>query len=59
MAKFRCKISGVIIEFIHPVDILSTSENPAYEELEDGLQTEEEQDTKEKVKKPRKTKEEK
>jgi hypothetical protein len=57
MAKFRCKISGTIVEFIHPVDILTTSENPAYEEIEDGLQTKEEQDSKEKVKKPRKAKE--
>ena len=59
MVKFRCKLSGTIIEFEHLVDIKSTRTNPAYEELEDGLQTEEEQDTKEKVKKPRKTKEEK
>lgn len=57
MAKFRCKISGTIIEFIHPVDILSTSENPAYEEIENGLQTKEKQDTKKEVKKPKKVKE--
>lgn len=55
MAKFRCKLSGTIVEFIYPVDIDTTRENPAYEELEDGLQ-EEEQNSKEKVKKPRKTK---
>ena len=57
MAKFRCKISGVIVEFIHPVDVESTRENPAYEEIEDGLQTKEKQNTKEEVKKSRKAKE--
>ena len=57
MAKFKCKLSGTVVEFIYPVDIVTTRENPAYEELEDGLQTKEKQDTKEEVKKPRKTKE--
>jgi hypothetical protein len=52
MAKFRCKISGTVIEFINPVDIASTKRNPAYEEIKDGLQTKEKQDTKEEVKKP-------
>lgn len=33
MAKFKCKTSGVIIEFVHPVDIITTRENPAYEEV--------------------------
>ena len=51
MAKFKCKTSGVVIEFIHPVDVASTRKNPAYEELKDGLQTKEEQDTKKEVKK--------
>ena len=51
MAKFKCKISGVVIEFIHPVDIESTQRNPAYEEIEDGLQTKEKQNTEKEVKK--------
>ena len=33
MAKFKCKASGTVIEFIHPVDIETTRENPAYEEV--------------------------
>ena len=51
MAKFKCKLSGTVIEFIHPVDIDSTRDNPAYEEIEDGLQTKEGQKPKEEVKK--------
>ena len=50
MAKFKCKLSGVVVEFIHPVDIESTKRNPAYEEIEDGLQKEK-QNSKEEVKK--------
>lgn len=52
--SFRCKTSGNIITFQWPVDIETTRENPAYEEIEDGFQTEEEQDTEEKVTKQRK-----
>lgn len=33
MAKFKCKTSGVVVEFVHPVDIETTRENPAYEEV--------------------------
>lgn len=51
MAKFKCKLSGTVIEFVHPVDIESTQRNPAYEEIEDGVQTKEKQNTKEEVKK--------
>ena len=54
MAKFRCLQTGSIIEFTQPVDIETTQENPAYEEIEDGLQ--EEQETKKEVKKTRKAK---
>ncbi len=54
MVKFRCKQSGVVIEFIHPVDIETTQENPAYEEIED--EEVQEQETKKEVKKTRKAK---
>lgn len=33
MVKFRCKISGNIISFSHPVDIESTRRHSGYEEL--------------------------
>lgn len=55
--KFRCMLSGNVFEFHNSYDIDDMREHPQYEEVEDGLQTEEEQNTKEKVKKPRKTKE--
>ncbi|CAB4157173.1 hypothetical protein UFOVP678_8 [uncultured Caudovirales phage] len=45
MVKFRCKISGNVISFEHEVDIVSTRENPAYEEVF------EEKEVKEKVSK--------
>lgn len=55
--KFRCMLSGNVFEFHNSYDIDDMREHPQYEEIEDGLQTEEKQDTKEKVKKTRKTKE--
>lgn len=57
MAKFKCILSGNIFEFVHDFDIDEMRKHPQYEEIEDGLQTKEEQDSKEKVKKPRKAKE--
>lgn len=54
MAKFRCLLTGSIVEFIQPVDIETTQENPAYEELED--EEVQEQETKKEVKKTRKAK---
>lgn len=33
MVKFRCKISGNIISFSHPVDIESTRRHSGYEEV--------------------------
>lgn len=33
--KFKCKVSGTIIELFHEVDILTTLENPAYEKVEE------------------------
>lgn len=30
--KFKCKLSGVVIEFTQEQDIKTTLENPAYEE---------------------------
>ena len=29
--KFKCKLSGCIVEFLYPVDIETTLANPAYE----------------------------
>ena len=55
MAKFKCLLSGNVFEFHTDFDIETMREHPQYEELDDGLQ--EEQNSKEKVKKPRKTKE--
>lgn len=31
--KFKCKASGTIVEFLQPVDIETTLQNPAYEEV--------------------------
>lgn len=33
MVKFKCILSGNIIQFEHEVDILTTRDNPAYEEV--------------------------
>ena len=55
MAKFKCKITGTVVEFIYPADIETTRDNPAYEEINDGMQ--EKQETEKEVKKPRKVKE--
>ena len=55
MAKFKCKITGTVVEFIYPADIETTRENPAYEEISNGVQ--EKQETEKEVKKPRKVKE--
>ena len=57
MAKFRCKLSGNVFEFSQEFDIDEMRDHPQYEEIEDGLQTEEKQNSEEKVKKPRKKKE--
>ena len=54
MVKFKCIATGTVIQFEHPVDIETTRANPAYEELKDGLQTKEKQDTEEKVTKKKK-----
>ena len=48
--KFKCIATGNIFEFLYDVDIETTRQNPAYEEIEDGLQ-EEKQNTKKEVKK--------
>lgn len=55
--KFRCMLSGNVFEFHNSYDIDDMREHPQYEEIEDGLQIEEKQDTKKKVNKTRKTKE--
>ena len=54
MAKFKCKLSGFVVEFIYPVDIESTRENPAYEEV---IEEEEVTEVKKVVKKTAKAKE--
>ena len=33
MVKFRCKVSGNVIQFTHEVDIESTRRHPGYEEV--------------------------
>ena len=57
MAKFKCKLSGNIFEFVNEFDIEDMREHPQYDEVKDVWQEEEEQDTKKKVTKPRKAKE--
>jgi len=37
MVKFKCKISGNIIQFEHEVDIVTTRDNPAYEEVKEEV----------------------
>jgi len=44
MVQFKCIISGNIISFEHEVDIITTRDNPAYEEVKEAI--------KEEVKKP-------
>ena len=38
MAKFKCIASGNIIEFKAEVDIETTRENPAYEEVDETVE---------------------
>jgi hypothetical protein len=38
--KFKCKLSGCIVEFFYPVDIETTLANPAYEVVEDVVEKE-------------------
>lgn len=42
MAKFKCNVSGNIIEFQYEVDIVTTRENPAYTEVFEEVKKEEE-----------------
>lgn len=51
MTKFKCIISGNIIEFQHEVDISTTRENPAYEEVKEEPKEEEKTVTKKTTKK--------
>jgi hypothetical protein len=37
MVKFKCKVSGNIISFSQEVDIVTTRENPAYEEVKEEV----------------------
>lgn len=39
--KFKCKLSGVVIEFTQPQDIKTTLENENYEVVEDKPKVEE------------------
>ena len=40
MVQFKCIMSGNIISFEHEVDILTTRDNPAYEEVKEEVKTE-------------------
>ena len=40
MVKFKCIVSGNIISFEHEVDILTTRDNPAYEEVKEEVKVE-------------------
>lgn len=40
MVQFKCIISGNIISFEHEVDILTTRDNPAYEEVKEVVKEE-------------------
>jgi hypothetical protein len=37
MVKFKCILSGNIIQFEHEVDIVTTRDNPAYEEVKEEV----------------------
>jgi hypothetical protein len=37
MVQFKCIISGNIISFEHEVDIITTRDNPAYEEVKEEV----------------------
>lgn len=37
--KFKCKISGCIVEFLSQVDIATTLSNPAYEVVPEEVET--------------------
>ena len=37
MVKFKCKVSGNIVSFEHEVDIVTTRDNPAYEEVKEEV----------------------
>ena len=39
--KFKCKLSGVVVEFTQPQDIKTTLENENYEVVEDAPVVEE------------------
>jgi hypothetical protein len=41
MVQFKCIISGNIISFEHEVDILTTRDNPAYQEVKEETKEEE------------------
>lgn len=36
--KFKCKVSGSVVEFTQPVDIISMLEHPQYEVVEDVVE---------------------
>lgn len=37
MVKFKCILSGNVIQFEHEVDIMTTRDNPAYEEIKEEV----------------------
>ena len=54
MAKFRCKVSGNIVEFVYEVDIKSTRRNKGYEEVIEETVSEETPTTPKKAGRPNK-----
>lgn len=53
MVKFKCKVSGNIVSFEHEVDIVTTRDNPAYEEVKEETKTVVESKEKKTVTKPK------
>lgn len=49
--SFKCKISGNVVTFINEVDIITTRENPAYDEVKQEVKTELKEEEKKTVKK--------
>lgn len=40
--KFKCLVSGTVVEFTHPVDIESTLSHPQYEVVEEPVEVKKE-----------------
>lgn len=42
--KFKCNVSGNVIEMFYDVDIVTTRENPAYTEVKEEVKQEEKEE---------------